>query len=75
MWLLAACAVLTVVLLRYYGERLQLLLNVLFALLFFSLALLLTHLDGLRGFVGAALIANALRFLLLAVCGFLPQRP
>ncbi len=66
--------VLMVVLLRYYGEKLQLFLNVLFAFVFFSLAFFLTRLGGLQGFVHAALIANALRFLLLAACGFLPQR-
>ena len=67
--------VLMVVLLRYYGEKRQLFLNTLFLVLFFTLALFLTREGGLRGFVQAALLANALRLFSLAVCGFLPQRP
>lgn len=66
--------VLLVVLLRFRGEKKQFLMNLVYAIEFFLLVFLGTSLFGLVGFVWATLIANVLRFVLIALWGFWPTR-
>ena len=67
-------SVLLVVLLRFRGEKKQFLMNLGYAAEFFLLVFIGTITNGLVGFVWFSLIANLLRFLLVAAWGFLPDR-
>ncbi len=61
---------LMMILLRFKGEKKQLLLNGIYAGVFFSCVAVGTVLGGLNGFVYAILIANALRFAAAVIWGF-----
>ncbi len=67
--------VLLVVLLRFRGEKMQFVMNLVYAVEFFALVLIGTWRFGLDGFVWATLIANVLRFVIITVWGFWPRRP
>lgn len=58
------------VLLRFYGERLQLFFNIAYVVEFFILVILGTHFFDLWGFVLAILLANAIRFIVILIFGF-----
>lgn len=62
---------LMIILLRFKGERKQFLFNGIYAVEFFTCVIVGTVLNGLDGFVWAILIANALRFVMALVWGFL----
>lgn len=66
--------VLLVVLLRFYGEKKQFVFNLCYAVEFFTLVTLGVHFFGLKGFVYAGLIANALRFFAVVLWGFIATR-
>lgn len=63
--------ILAVVLLRFGEKRDQLYINGVFALCFFGLGIPATLANGLWGFATAALIANAVRFLLALAMGWI----
>ena len=65
---------LMMVLLRFRGEKKQLIFNGGYAVIFFSAVAVGTALQGLDGFVYGILIANAIRFIGAIVWGFLPQK-
>ena len=65
---------LMMVLLRFKGEKKQLIFNSAYAVVFFSCVAAGTVLDGLNGFVWGILIANALRFVGAVVWGFLSKK-
>ena len=67
-------SVLLVVLLRFRGEKKQFYFNLLFGVEFFVLVVIGTLRTGLEGFVTLSLIAMAIRFVLVSVWGFLPER-
>lgn len=62
---------LMIILLRFKGERKQLLFNGIYAVEFFTCVVIGTLLDGLDGFVYAILIANAIRFVMALAWGFI----
>lgn len=64
-------SVLLVVLLRFTGEKKQFICNVIFAVGFFGLSIPASFIWGLTGFVYSSMVANTLRFILLAVWGFI----
>jgi O-antigen/teichoic acid export membrane protein len=66
--------VLLVVLLRFYGEKKQFFFNLLYAVEFFALVTLGVYFYGLKGFVYAGMIANALRLIAATVWGFIATR-
>lgn len=66
--------VLLVVLLRFYGEKKQFLFNLCYAAEFFALIVAGVASLGLKGFVYAGLIANAVRFIAVVLWGFVATR-
>ena len=65
---------LMMVLLRFKGEKKQLIFNVAYAVVFFSGVALGTVMGGLYGFVYGILIANALRFIAAIIWGFISKK-
>ena len=65
---------LMMVLLRFKGEKKQLIFNAGYAVEFFSSVALFTFLGELNGFVYGILIANAIRFAAVFIWGFLPEK-
>ncbi len=66
--------VLMMVLLRFKGEKKQLIFNGGYAVEFFGCVALGTVLDGLRGFILSILLANGIRFAGAVIWGFLPEK-
>ncbi len=66
--------VLMMILLRFKGEKKQLIFNAAYAVEFFACVAVGTALWGLRGFVLSILIANAIRFFAAILWGFLGKR-
>lgn len=66
--------VLMMILLRFKGEKRQFAFNAGYAVEFFALVSIGTALGGLRGFVWAILIANAIRFIATIIWGFMGKR-
>ncbi len=67
-----ASSVLMVVLLRFLGERRQLIFNATYAVLFFACVGVGTARLGLDGFFFCSLLANGIRFFGAVIWGFLP---
>ena len=65
---------LMMILLRFKGEKKQLLLNAIYAVVFFTGVAIGTAIGDLTGFVYGILIANALRFAAVTIWGFLEKR-
>ncbi len=65
---------LMMVLLRFKGEKKQLIFNSAYAVEFFGSVALGTFIGGLYGFVYGILIANAVRFIAVVIWGFLGRR-
>lgn len=65
---------LMMVLLRFKGEKKQLIFNAAYAVEFFACVAIGTVIGGLSGFVWAILIANALRFVGALIWGFLKTK-
>ncbi len=65
---------LMMILLCFKGEKKQLLLNAIYAVIFFACVALGTIAGGLNGFVLAILIANAIRFVAAVIWGFFSKK-
>lgn len=65
---------LLVVLLRFFGEKKQFLLNLIYGVVFFATCIIFTKLYGLNGFVYSSLIVNAVRFLIVVVFGLFASK-
>ncbi len=70
-------SVLLVILLRFFGEQKQFLLNLIYGIIFFIATIISTKIYGLNGFVWSSLAVNALRFILFVIFGFIlkPKKP
>ena len=66
-------SVLLVVLLRFFGEKKQFTLNLIYGIIFFVACIIFTKLYGLNGFVYTSLFVNALRFLIVVIFGFIAK--
>lgn len=66
--------VLLIVLLRFRGEKKQMLVNLAYGILFFALTVWGTLTYGLTGFVWTSTVANALRCVFAVVWGFIPPK-
>ncbi len=64
-------SVLLVILLRFFGEKKQFLLNLIYGITFFITTIICTKLNGLNGFVYSSLAVNGLRLLIVIVFGFI----
>lgn len=64
-------SVLLVILLRFFGEKKQFLLNLIYGITFFTTTIICTKLNGLNGFVYSSLAVNGLRLLIVIVFGFI----
>ena len=67
-------SVLTLILLRFKGEKKQFVFNAAYAVEFFAIVIAGTLLGGLNGFVWAIVLANALRFVAAILWGFLSKK-
>lgn len=65
------CNTLMVIVLRYTDEKYQIIVSVIYAVLFFALAVPLTVLKGMYGMGYAILIANIAKFLLFGIVGMI----
>ena len=65
-----ASGLLMTILLRFKGEKRQLLFNAIYAVIFFVCVVIGTVLRGLRGFALAILLANGIRFFAALLWGF-----
>lgn len=66
--------VLMMILLRFKGEKKQLIFNGAYAVVFFGCVAAGTVLDGLRGFIWSILLANAFRFVGSVIWGFMGKK-
>ena len=59
-----------VVILKTTGEKLQLVISVIYAIMFLLVVVPMTYYNGLWGIAWGLLVVNAARFVLVAVLGF-----